>query len=64
MFVRLGSQDIATYVLGPYGRDLTAQDLLAAINIVTLFWTWSILFGMWMDTVPIMGLPWKPYVSS
>jgi len=43
-------------------HGVTSAFYSAAASLVTLFWSYKILFGLLCDCFPIMGRKWKPYI--
>lgn len=43
-------------------HGVTSAFYSAAASLVTLFWSYKILFGMICDCFPIRGQKWKPYI--
>jgi MFS family permease len=60
--VIFGGSVSVLYPLLVIQHGVTASFYAASASLVTLFWSYKILFGLCCDVFPIRGQKWKPYI--
>lgn len=60
--VILGGSVSVLYPILIIQHGVTSSFYSAAASLVTLFWSYKIIFGILCDCFPIMGRKWKPYI--
>jgi len=58
----LGGSVSVLYPILIIQNGVTSSFYSAASSLVTLFWSYKIIFGIICDCFPIWGLKWKPYI--
>lgn len=62
--VILGGSVSVLYPILIIQNNVTSSFYAAAASLVTVFWSYKILFGILCDCFPFRGLKWRPYIVS
>jgi len=60
--VILGGSVSVLYPILIIQNNVTSSFYAAAASLVTVFWSYKILFGLLCDCFPFRGLKWRPYI--
>lgn len=60
--VILGGSVSVLYPILIIQNGVTSSFYSAASSLVTIFWSYKIVFGILCDCFPVAGLKWKPYI--